>query len=405
MNSMRVIKYIFFFLCLYIYIYNPILQILGFGSIKILLFISLFYFFVHKETISFLQNYKKEMFYTFLLIIYLIPIVFLGDGTATMIPYTHLIWFLECFIIPLFLLFYFKNIFQKYQIESLLVIIGTIASLITFFLINNPEINTWIRQSVIVDTLDKTSSNWDFRGFTFAESSSYAYGVVQGIMLALCLISIRKSYLYAIPIIPIFISILFNARIGFSVLIIALALMLIFKRLKIKYVIIGAITVLSGVVLYNNSSFVSENSTSLEWGLGFFEDTFALISGGDASETNYEVLSNRMFFLPENFVDIIFGEGRIVFGDENLDSDIGYVNQIFTGGIVYLLIMLSFLWYMYNSNVKITHDKLLPLLFMIVLLVVNIKGNAFFLSNGFFRMFTLYYIYSMSVYLKPLTIL
>lgn len=400
MNSMRVIKYIFFFLCLYIYIYNPILQILGFGSIKILLFISLFYFFVHKETISFLQNYKTEMFYTFLLIIYLIPIVFLGDGTATMIPYTHLIWFLECFIIPLFLLFYFKNIFQKYQIESLLVIIGTIASLITFFLINNPEINTWIRQSVIVDTLDKTSSNWDFRGFTFAESSSYAYGVVQGIMLALCLISIRKSYLYAIPIIPIFISILFNARIGFSVLIIALALMLIFKRLKIKYVIIGAITVLSGVVLYNNSSFVSENSTSLEWGLGFFEDTFALISGGDASETNYEVLSNRMFFLPENFVDIIFGEGRIVFGDENLDSDIGYVNQIFTGGIVYLLIMLSFLWYMYNSNVKITHDKLLPLLFMIVLLVVNIKGNAFFLSNGFFRMFTLYYIYSTYNYEK-----
>lgn len=400
MNSMRVIKYIFFFLCLYIYIYNPILQILGFGSIKILLFISLFYFFVHKETISFLQNYKKEMFYTFLLIIYLIPIVFLGDGTATMIPYTHLIWFLECFIIPLFLLFYFKNIFQKYQIESLLVIIGTIASLITFFLINNPEINTWIRQSVIVDTLDKTSSNWDFRGFTFAESSSYAYGVVQGIMLALCLISIRKSYLYAIPIIPIFISILFNARIGFSVLIIALALMLIFKRLKIKYVIIGAITVLSGVVLYNNSSFVSENSTSLEWGLGFFDDTFALISGGDASETNYEVLSNRMFFLPENFVDIIFGEGRIVFGDENQDSDIGYVNQIYTGGIIYLLILLSFLWYMYNSNVKITHDKLLPLLFMIVLLVVNIKGNAFFLSNGFFRMFTLYYIYSTYNYEK-----
>ena len=217
-------------------------------------------------------------------------------------------------------------------------------------------------------------------------------------MLSICLISIRKSYLYAIPIIPFFISILFNARIGFSVLIIAMVLLLIYKRLKIKYLVISAITVFLGIVFYNNSSFVSENATSMEWGLAFFDDTFALLSGGDASDTNYEVLSKRMFFLPENFVNIIFGEGRIVFGNEYQDSDIGYVNQIFAGGIIYLLIMLSFLLYMYKNNVRMTHDKFLPLLFVTVLVVVNIKGNAFFVPNGFFRLFTLYYVYSTYYY-------
>jgi hypothetical protein len=43
-----------------------------------------------------------------------------------------------------------------------------------------------------------------------------------------------------------------------------------------------------------------------------------------------------MVFLPEKEINILFGEGRSVFDALGKDSDIGYINQIFIGGIFYL---------------------------------------------------------------------
>lgn len=317
--------------------------------------------------------------------------VILGDGTAIMVPYQHIIWFLECFVIPIFLLTFFKDIFQKHSWEFLTIAIGSIASLITLYLIINPDVNVWIRGSVILEPLDSTPANLFFRGFSIAESSSYGYGVIQGLFLAFCLFSIGKSILYIIPILPLLISILFNARIGFAVVIISMLFMITSKRIKFIALIIVLIIVLIAVFFVNNSSFVSDNTTSIEWGLNFFTDTFSFFRG-ESSGSNYDVLFNDMLFFPSTIFGVIFGEGRSAFGIVK-GSDIGYVNQILTGGVFYLLMMFSFLWYMYKRNLKYATDKLYPTLFFITLLIVNIKGSAFFVSHSFFRLFTLYYIY------------
>ena len=100
---MKIIKYIFFFVCLYIYIYNPILQIFGFGIIKLLLLLAFVYLFITKKILVVFMNFKKELLILILIVLFLIPTTLLrGDATAETVIYAHIVWFLEGIFIPVF---------------------------------------------------------------------------------------------------------------------------------------------------------------------------------------------------------------------------------------------------------------------------------------------------------------
>lgn len=390
---MKVLKYILFFLCVYIYLYNPIFQSVGYGMIKILLFISFIYVFFQKSLLlNFLSTFKHEIFFTLSIAFYAFLTEIWGDQLGKIVAYQHIIWFLECFLIPVFLVFFFKDIFRKIPWENTIIIIGTIAALITLFLIINPEINAVVRLSIIMDTLDANSDSWDFRGFSLAEGSSYSYGIVQGLILAICLFKLKDSLYFIIPILLLFISIIFNARIGIAPVAVVLFLIFFLGKLNMKSIFLIIAIVIVGFWLLSESSFSQQNEDSLTWGLSIFEDTSNFIKGQDDS-SNYSVLINDMSFFPNNLIHIIFGEGKDIFYATNNNSDIGYVLQIFRGGIVYLFIMLLFLWKLFKRNYKYAPNKFLPILFLITILIVNIKGNALFISHGFFRLFIFYYIY------------
>jgi len=386
-------KYVLLIIFLYLYLYNPIFQIIDFGLIKILLLISIFYIIATKRIKLFITLFKNEIILSIILIVYSSLVVFWGDGTAFKVPYNHVVWFLECFTIPFFILFFFKDIFRNQSWESIVVTTGFIASLITLFLILNPKINFIIHDSVIRDTLINIKDPRTlYRGFAIAESSAYSYGIIQGLLLAICLISIKRNHLYAIPVIFLFISILFNARIGFICLIIGLSLMLLKRKVKILNTVIFLFIAFVGYILFFKSNFFIGNSASLKWGFNFFNDTVKFITGQETQVTNYTILFNRMFFSPEKFINLLFGEGRIVFYATK-GSDVGYINEIFVGGLVYLILLLSFLFYMFVRNINNTTNKAFTALFFLTLLAVNIKGDALFVSNGFFRLISFYYIY------------
>ena len=95
---------------------------------------------------------------------------------------------------------------------------------------------------------------------------------------------------------------------------------------------------------------------------------------------------------------MLFGEGRSLFGLDNGGSDIGYVNQIFAGGFVYLSILLSFEYYLFKKYNYCFEDNLFFTILFLTLLVANIKGNAFFVSLGFTRFIILYLIISLKIY-------
>ncbi len=395
----RLLKYSTLLLSLYIFLYNPIFKILGFGLIKVLLLFSIIYLLYKKELIKSFIRFRIELIFTVLLIVYSLIVAGLNSGSVVSVPYTHLIWFLECFVIPVFLITCFKDIFDKYSWESIIVFIGFIASCITLFLVFNPEHNLYIRENVIIDTLDTVvTGDYSFRGFTIAESSSYSYGIVQGLILSLCIFSLKRNILFAIPIIPLFISIFFNARMGFSVIFFALILSFIYKKFNFKYILIITVFAFTIVYVMLETELFKENEYTIKWGMSFFTDTYSLLKGNETN-SNYEILYQNMFQLPDNFSGLVFGEGNSLFGKKN-GSDIGYVNILFIGGFIYLLLMLFFLFYLYARNYKFAEDKIYPVLFLITLLAVNIKGMAFFVPNGFYRLITMYYVITIYGYYK-----
>jgi len=247
-----------------------------------------------------------------------------------------------------------------------------------------------------MDTLDNSSLTdiiWDFRGFTIAEGASFAYGVVQGLILSICLLLMLKNLKYFIPILFLFISIIFNARTGLVPVFIFIIILLINKQIKLKQILLTMILIFVIGYIVRYSIFAQQNETSLIWALSIFTDTQNFVKGNENSG-NYSVLFNQFLFFPSDFLGLIFGKGVDVFGAGDRASDVGYVIQIFKGGILYLTLMLIFLWKLFIRNFKNASNKFLPILFFITIIIVNIKGNAFFLSSSFFRLFTFYYVYS-----------
>ena len=338
---------------------------------------------------------KLNFFFTFILASYALFTVTWGAGDGQRVAYQHIIWFLESFFISVFFVTFFQDVLQKITWEKSIILVGLVASLITVFLILNPSVNEFIRSSVIIDSLEQQEgTDWDFRGFSISDGAAFSYGVIQGLILAFCFFRLKDSLWYFAPIFLLFISIIFNARIGIAPVAISLILLLFSKQLKIRIFLIIAVIVITGNWFFNNSSFSQENEKSLEWGLSIFEDTFNFIQGEDDS-SNYSVLTDDMSFLPNKSIHIIFGEGRSVFGIAEKSSDIGYVNQIFMGGIMYLGIMLIFLWYLYRKCRENSTNRIFVMLFVLTILVANIKGDAFFMPNGFTRLFIFYYVYQM----------
>jgi len=390
---MRIFKLIILITLVYIYLYNPIFQLLGFGVIKILLIISFLYIIFSGFLPRFLKLFEKEVIFILLLMSYSIAIVLVGENTFS-IPYVHFIWFLECFFIPTFLIFIFKNTFNRLSWESIIVYVGFFASLITLFLILNPSVNIYIRNFIIIDSLDFVSKdNWDFRGFTIAESSSFGYGIIQGLILAICVFSIKYNSKFFIPILFLFISIIFNSRIGIAPVVISIILIIVNGQVSLKSVFIISISILIGYNIFLYSSFTDQNETSLMWGLSIFNDAYDLIQGKE-SNAGYNVLFTEMLFFPSDFSGLFFGNGQKIFASNIRQSDVGYIIQIFRGGLVYLSIMMFFLFFLFRRCFKINQNKLLPILFFLTMIVVNIKGDALFNPSGFFRLFAFYYVYS-----------
>ena len=105
-------------------------------------------------------------------------------------------------------------------------------------------------------------------------------------------------------------------------------------------------------------------------------DTINLVQN-DEYDGNYGILKNSMHFPKGD--GLIFGEGFRVFGSEGISrgyipSDIGYINDIHMGGIIYCIFLYGAFIYLIGRLLKKSPIKI-PL--YITLFIANFKGEAF----------------------------
>jgi hypothetical protein len=380
-------SFIILIFILYLYIYNPVFKFIGIGSIKLFWIPCILYLIFKKNTLKYLGIFKLEFFFMILLIFYVLLVTLMNNGNAYNVGYSHFLFIIECIIIPIGLSVFFKDLILKIGINKSFIVTGFIASLISISLLVIPDLNLFVRQNIIVDDLDSVDMGvlQYIRGFTISGESTFGYGIIQGLIFGICLFESKKSAKYLIPLFPLIISIMLNARVGFFMVLISIFLMV--NKINLKFISFFIFIFL--LIVFSISMASDDLLKSLEWSLSFFDESMGFLKGDISSNSTYSVLSDYIIF-PDTYLGLLFGLGQIKIG---FGSDIGYVNHIFTGGFFYLAFMLLILLLVYIRFINFGFSKILTALFIFSILVLNLKGPGLFASQTFFRLIMFYYVF------------
>lgn len=298
---------------------------------------------------------------------------------------------------------YFKlKKYTYYDILSFFLLIGMIQALFSIFAFFIPEVqNFFIGRMLNYGYSDVYSSILTYRLYGFSSTLTYTMPIVQTIFSLLSIyMSISKNYKYIFLTPVLFFSAIINARISiviFAVGIVLLSAFIIFeKKNKVNLFYLLMILVFSFLILVITSPNLDSNEGVFSWIEQGFKEITLLFSGEKVGYFNY-LNDKTKFILPENNTQKLFGTGiNLMYGDFKymVKSDVGYVNNIWYGGIFYTI---STIFFFISSCLKIfkksnysNEIKYLSILFITTFIVSNIKGVIFGV-NDFMILFIIFY--------------
>lgn len=382
---------LFDFAILYFYIYNPMLRPgIAIGG-TILIFISLLYTIKSFAIVSkFLKYYKKELALSIIITIYVTIICVLNGEDFSLITKDLVVWIICSSIVPIFLVNTIVCRYKNIAFWDIILEIGFIASLLSCFALFVPPFNDFLRSiQVEIDTTgDSLEEQLDFRCFGFAFYLTSRYGYVQGLMASLSLLRLDSSHKrYAFYFLTFFLSVIVNARTGLFPIGMTLLYLLSRTVIKIKIITLlkmGLAGLIGGALLIKIFNAIPD---ILDFFLDFFDQLSFMFVEGQLEDSGY----SKMFFLPETMTGFIFGEGRRAVGIMDR-SDIGYVNQIFYGGIIFAGSLVLYEYMVFRKVLKWSKERIFAAIFFISMFIFNYKG-AWFADglSAFVRLWMLYY--------------
>lgn len=388
---MKKVRYLLCIIVLYIYLYNPPFVMVGFGLIKILLLIAIFYFFRHK---SCLRPYKPYLEYmgaiTAFMVIYTLLIVTINSGNALNTPYGLVLWYLESVYLPVYVVESYAKEFNRSGFFNILLLLGFGASIISTILLIRPDLNNLVLGSVITIPYENNFGYWS-RCFGIAEGLTNSYGIIQGVFASLCLLFLSKGkWHYALFFVFLTLATMVNARTGMIAVIITIIWKFFFSSAKTKIVFLFLGAVLSIVVIYLLNAYAEDYLETIESITSFFTSSYDYIIKGETGDDYYDALE-RFIHYPSTISGWLFGEGRTLFGARTGSSDIGFVNQIFIGGIVFLISLIVVQFYIYRNLKKNGGHSFLVWLLFCTAFIINFKGVTFCTTESFSRFVMLYF--------------
>ena len=417
MKNFFSLRAIFFQLLLFLYIYSPPLRMVPLGVIKIISLgcIGGLTFFFFKTTTKILSN-KLLVIH---LVVFAIAITYAfaqdfvlpgsgGIGLGQTNFYQQLIVLLELLPIALFASIYSRKKlkFDHFDLIQALVNIGIVQSFFCLMMLVLPPLRVYILGSLleyeeIEERFLSAGFYGNFRGFGISIGYEFSLSVFQGFVLAFILLLCFRNFakygrlLFFTPL--IILSIVLNARIGLWVFggFLVIAGISYLRRISIARVIkngiaLGIVT-LAAIIAFTTLGDGSQIAKNIEWVGKSYTQSVSFLSGEGEKGTLY-ILVDRHIHFPENINGLLFGEGRYVFGetasDSNLTtrSDIGYIRNIYYGGLAYLVLLFTSLAVLFWSGLKLQKNSLLKLLMsflFIACMLAHIKGNIFSSNPGY----------------------
>ena len=363
---------IILYLLLYAYIYNPYINILNIQSIRLLYPIALFVIIVHFHSFySLLSLCYKELGLLLLWIFYTIfHSLFGGDPSFTNIAITL---FFDGYLLSFSVYLLAKKITSGFSIINLLYSNSVIAAFFSFFLLLSPDAKDFVIQNF--NSLDENLGFLQYRCFGVSSGLTFDYSILQGLALIWCIL--YKKTILNFLLMPIFIiSILFNARIGIMApLLVIIYLMFIKFKIKLWLAVFSLIFLFQFIL---QTSFFDSNMASFFWLEDGFEEIMSNLEGNTDS-TTLGTLGTMLLF-PNSPIEWVLGTGINIFSLHNgNNSDIGYCIQLMYGGILYILLIFSWLLCVVWSTYRLVsgNERRILLFITILLVICNYKGSVF----------------------------
>ena len=294
---------------------------------------------------------------------------------------------IEVIIFPYVLVkvFVAKRVFRE-EIVQYLIYLAIFQAYISVLMIFVPPFKDFVTTFIIVfSESNKLSAESLLNERVFGIGSEYLFGLpIFQAMMACVYITVtkKKSFFFFFNLICLICSAIFCARTSlfvFACYYLYYFLLNFRKHLGISIISMGII----GGVVYMAYNFLMsiDDIVAIEHFNRAFNGQY---------EGGYDALLDTMLYFPDDFITWVFGDGTYPFFAKR-NSDIGYVNDLFFGGLLYLSLEFFSLYFLFNNARKADYlQNILPLLFM-ALIVLHYKGCVYGGNNFMKGIMILYY--------------
>lgn len=384
---------------IYLFIFAPFFQVIGIGTVKLFWIPSVLYLVFSSRINGLVKSIIPAVSLSIFVAFYLILISFRNVEFGLSQVYGFSVFFIEVVLVSFVL-----SAFIKYEtIEEFLMdikLVSLIALGITLILLLNPDWNFWIKNILIRDELVAFQGIEldQYRGFSIAQGSSFEYGIGLAVLFGTILL-VDKNFLFSLVTLVIYATaILVNARFGMIILVLSLIIygLQSGKKIALLKILFILVTVGYFVVTFLLTNY--ENET-LVWSLNFFREVGVISFQDNPEYTTFQILRS-MFFLPGDFISLFFGGSMDIYKTGIVRSDIGYIVDIYNGGLVllFLKILLLILFFFYKKFYK--RYTSIFFFFFLTILISHFKGPSLLISLTFNKLifFTLFSLTEISIY-------
>ncbi len=395
---------IFAIIVLFLLIYEP--PIFSFNILHVIGGVSWIYILFHRKIILTNLSFHKLfiIYITFIMIALYIAFISIVNNNSMLAAAPFLYWLID--IIPCSIMVNSIMKQKGYNLDNiltLLLMVGLVQSITAISAFFIPSIKEFFINQFILYGYDEIYFTLSaYRIYGFASNLTFTTPIVQSTLTLISVyLAVNLNYKYLIFTPFLFFSAVINARISFIIILVGvLAMLLCIRPIKLKTIVMTTIIgSMIAIIIMIDMNYIKENAVeTYQWiitGINEIRQFFK----GDTSRGYFNYVSNaQRYRLPDGF-GLYFGVGNRIMGSNkyNTYSDIGYVNDIWLGGLIYCIFLYStftsfLLDFLRSSNRKLQINWFLFLLFMGSFIVSNIKGFIFSMNN-FTSLFFIIYIY------------
>lgn len=368
-------------------IYSPPIPFLSFNVLHLIGLISWLLLLLNIKHLEKIIDIKKIilLIYVLLSVFLYLSVIKMINGRTILDEVSYIYWIFDIIPFVLVLILYFKSSsIKQIKLLDLFLIVGFIQSIISIYAYFNKSFhNALVNNMINYGYGDIFSDLSSHRLFGYSSSLTFTMPIFQSVLVLLALyLGLNKKKYYFLLIPTLLISSLINARTPIVILLFGIIFVILYSKVKIstilKFSVISILLFFSYQIIINVA--FSENQTNIKWILDGFNEIidFFFFGRTDGFFFSYFV-DESTYRLPES-INVFFGTGTRSLNDGGVGvfTDIGFINDIWLGGIFYLFIsIIVILWGIYKVNYKLKFNNRPQVRFFTILLVISMLISNF----------------------------